>query len=44
MPLEKAIKISKEVVEPCVLANKIMSVTLLVSVIVNACLIIKFLF
>ena len=39
MPLDKAIRISKLVAEPCLWANRVLTVTLLISVIVNAVLV-----
>lgn len=36
MPLDKLIKMSKEVVEPCVWANRMLSIALLLSLGINA--------
>ena len=36
MPLDKLIKMSKEVTEPCVWANRMLSIGLLVSIAMNA--------
>lgn len=43
MPLDKLIKMSKQVVEPCVWANRMLSIGLLISIITNAILVITFL-
>lgn len=36
MPLDKLIKMSKQVVEPCVWANRMLSIGLLISIAMNA--------
>ena len=36
MPLDKLIKMSKEVAEPCLWNNRMLTITLLISVIANA--------
>lgn len=36
MPLDKLIKMSKQVVEPCVWANRMLSIGLLISIGMNA--------
>lgn len=36
MPLDKLIKMSRQVVEPCVWANRMLSISLLISLIINA--------
>ena len=36
MPLDKLIKMSKEVAEPCVWANRMLSIGLLISIAMNA--------
>lgn len=35
MPLDKLIKMSKEVTEPCVWSNRMLAITLLISVVAN---------
>jgi hypothetical protein len=36
VPLDKLIKMSKEVTEPCIWANRMLSIGLLVSIVMNA--------
>lgn len=36
MPLDKLIKMSKQVTEPCIWANRMLSIGLLISIIMNA--------
>ena len=42
MPLDKLIKMSKQVNEPCLWANRMLSIGLLMSIAVNAILIVTF--
>ena len=43
MPLDKLIKMSKEVAEPCLWANRMLSIGLLMSIAMNAILLITLL-
>lgn len=36
MPLDKLIKMSKQVTEPCIWANRMLSIGLLISIMMNA--------
>lgn len=44
MPLDKLIKMSKQVTEPCIWANRMLSIGLLISIAMNAIFLITLLY